>query len=40
MEKMQLRNMIENGWAWKVGILAREGLSEMTLNWEMRADKE
>lgn len=32
--------MIEIGWAWKAGNLARVDLSEMTLNWEMRADKE
>lgn len=27
------------GWAWKVGSFAREDRSEMTQNWEMRADK-
>lgn len=32
--------MREIGWAWKVDNLAREDFSEMTLNWEMRADKE
>ena len=32
--------MIEMGWAWKMGSFAREDCSEMSQNWEMRADKD
>lgn len=40
MKKTQQRGIMENGWAWKVGILAGEELPEMTVNWEMRDDPE